>query len=102
MQESRIFSVPNMSFSAIRENKIIAKISAFTVPYPFEYFEKYPVFLKRNRQISPKFTLKARAAVYATPQRLLACHLINVVMLAIGIDRTTAFSTFLGNRSFRS
>ena len=26
------------------------------IPYPFEYFEKYPISLKRNWQISPKFT----------------------------------------------
>ena len=31
MPLSRMFSVTNMSFNAIRENKIIAKISGFTV-----------------------------------------------------------------------
>ena len=31
MQNSRIFNVTNMSFNTIRENKILAKISEFTV-----------------------------------------------------------------------
>ena len=31
MHLSRIFNVENMSFNAIRENKILAKISEFTV-----------------------------------------------------------------------
>ena len=30
MPKSRIFNVANMSFNAIRENKILAKISEFT------------------------------------------------------------------------
>ena len=31
MPKSRIFTIANMSFNAIRENKILAKISEFTV-----------------------------------------------------------------------
>ena len=26
------------------------------IPYPFEYFEKYPISIKGNGKISPKFT----------------------------------------------
>ena len=32
MPKLRIYNVANMSYSAIRENKILAKISEFTVP----------------------------------------------------------------------
>ena len=32
MPNSRMFNLTNMSFNAIRENKISAKISEFTVP----------------------------------------------------------------------
>ena len=40
MTKSRIFYVANMSFYAIRENKIIAKISELTVSYlSFSAFE---------------------------------------------------------------
>ena len=32
MPKAQIFNVANMSFKAIRENKILTKISEFTVP----------------------------------------------------------------------
>ena len=37
MQNSRIYNVANMSFNVIRENKILAKISEFTVASPISY-----------------------------------------------------------------
>ena len=36
MPKSRFLNVANMSFNAIRENKILAKISDFTVLYKTE------------------------------------------------------------------
>ena len=35
---SREFYVANMSFNAIRDNKILAKVSEFTVSVPLQYF----------------------------------------------------------------
>ena len=39
MPESRVFKVANISFNAIRENKILAKISDFTVNRPVHEIE---------------------------------------------------------------
>ena len=40
MPESRSLNVANMSSNAIRENKILAKISEFTVNNPLRLHEK--------------------------------------------------------------
>ena len=44
MPKSQIFNIANMSFNAIRENKMLAKISEFTVPFikkkPFSLIEQ--------------------------------------------------------------
>ena len=44
MPKLQVFNIANMSFNAIRENKILAKISRFTVPFnkekPFSLIEQ--------------------------------------------------------------
>ena len=45
------FNVANMSFNAIRENKIIAKISGFTVI--FSTYVQYKLVLSQLRSIFP-------------------------------------------------
>ena len=39
------------------------------IPYSFKYFEKYPISLKRNGQISPKFTPLQKVLYHNIPNK---------------------------------
>ena len=44
------------------------------IPYPFKYFEKYPISLKGNWQISLKFTQLQKALYHHIPKNTLNFH----------------------------
>ena len=44
------------------------------ISYPFKYLEKHPISLKRNRQISPKFTQLQKALYQNVPKSPLNFH----------------------------
>ena len=72
------FNVANMSFNAIRENKIIAKISGFTVI--FSTYVQYKLVLS---QLSPIFPARNLEVCYLdkTIFDLHFCFLLFVVLL---------------------
>ena len=44
------------------------------IPYPFNYFKKYPISLEINEQISPKFIPIQKALYHHIPKSILNFH----------------------------